>query len=108
MSIECRMANTYTQLYVQVVFAVEARQCLIAREHKEELHKTKRFQRRKTILDCDDFAAFARFCKSERVPHSPLRCNWPPRVKAIFSLFAGDRRLSILSPQSRAVTATGL
>lgn len=33
------MANTYTQLYVQIVFAVEARQCLIARERKEELHK---------------------------------------------------------------------
>ena len=33
------MANTYTQIYLQVVFAVEARQCLIQRENKEELHK---------------------------------------------------------------------
>ena len=33
------MANTYTQIYLQVVFAVEARQCLIRREFKEELHK---------------------------------------------------------------------
>ena len=33
------MANTYTQIYLQVVFAVEARQCLIRRECKEELHK---------------------------------------------------------------------
>jgi len=33
------MANTYTQIYLQVVFAVEARQYLIARENKEELHK---------------------------------------------------------------------
>jgi putative transposase len=33
------MANTYTQIYIQVVFAVEARQYLIRREHKEELQK---------------------------------------------------------------------
>jgi REP element-mobilizing transposase RayT len=33
------VANTFTQIYVQIVFAVEARQCLIARERKEELHK---------------------------------------------------------------------
>lgn len=33
------MANTYTQLYVQIVFAVEARQNLIRREHQEELHR---------------------------------------------------------------------
>ena len=33
------MANTYTQIYIQVVFAVEGRQNLIRREHKEELDK---------------------------------------------------------------------
>jgi putative transposase len=33
------MANTYTQIYIQVVFAVEARQNLIRPERKEELHK---------------------------------------------------------------------
>ena len=33
------MANTYSQIYIQIVFAVEARQCLIRPEHKEELHK---------------------------------------------------------------------
>jgi putative transposase len=33
------MANTYTQLYVHVVFAVEGRQNLIALEHNEELQK---------------------------------------------------------------------
>ena len=33
------MANAYTQIYIQVVFAVEWRQCLIAPEHKEDLHK---------------------------------------------------------------------
>lgn len=34
-----RMANTYTQIYVQIVFAVQGRQNLIAPERKEELHK---------------------------------------------------------------------
>jgi putative transposase len=33
------MANTYTQIYVQVVFAVSGRQCLIQKEHKEEIYK---------------------------------------------------------------------
>ncbi len=33
------MANTYTQIYLQVVFAVSGRQSLLSREHKEELHK---------------------------------------------------------------------
>jgi hypothetical protein len=34
-----RMANTYTQLYVQIVFAVEGRQNLISPDRKEELHR---------------------------------------------------------------------
>jgi putative transposase len=33
------MANTYTQIYIQIVFAVSARQCLIAKSFKEELYK---------------------------------------------------------------------
>jgi len=33
------MANTYTQIYIQIVFAVQARQCLIQRQKKERLHK---------------------------------------------------------------------
>ncbi|GAB3906171.1 hypothetical protein GCM10028803_38120 [Larkinella knui] len=33
------MADTYTQLYVQIVFAVKGRQNLIPRQHKEELHR---------------------------------------------------------------------
>ena len=33
------MANTYSQIYIQVVFAVAARQCLIRKQNKEELHK---------------------------------------------------------------------
>ncbi len=33
------MANTFYQIYLQFVFAVKGRQSLIAKEHKEELHK---------------------------------------------------------------------
>ena len=33
------MANTFTQIYIQVVFAVEWRQALISRDNREELHK---------------------------------------------------------------------
>ena len=33
------MANTYTQIYIQTVFAVENRTSLIHKEWKEELHK---------------------------------------------------------------------
>lgn len=33
------MANTYTQLYIQIVFAVKGRQNLILKQHREELNK---------------------------------------------------------------------
>ena len=33
------MANTFTQIYIQTVFAVQWRQALVPKEHKEELHK---------------------------------------------------------------------
>src|SRR5688572_30585856 len=33
------MANTYTQIYIHLVFAVKDRASLIAKEHKEEIHK---------------------------------------------------------------------
>jgi putative transposase len=33
------MANTYTQIYIHVVFAVQGRQSLISREHDDELQK---------------------------------------------------------------------
>lgn len=33
------MANTFSRIYLQFVFAVQYRQCLIPKEHKEELHK---------------------------------------------------------------------
>jgi REP element-mobilizing transposase RayT len=33
------MANTYTQIYIHIVFSVQERQNLIRKEYKEELHK---------------------------------------------------------------------
>ena len=33
------MANTYTQIYIQIVFAVEHRNSLIPKQHKDELHQ---------------------------------------------------------------------
>lgn len=33
------MANTYTQIYIQIVFAVKGRQNLISKENREELHQ---------------------------------------------------------------------
>lgn len=33
------MANTYTQIYIQIVFAVKGGQNLISKENREELHK---------------------------------------------------------------------
>jgi len=33
------MANTYTQIYIHTIFAVEGRQSLIPKAHKEELYK---------------------------------------------------------------------
>jgi putative transposase len=33
------MANTYTQIYLHVVFAVSGRACIIGPDHKQELQK---------------------------------------------------------------------
>ncbi len=33
------MANTYSQIYIQIVFVVQGRQNLIKKKHREELHK---------------------------------------------------------------------
>lgn len=33
------MANTFSQIYLQFVFAVKNRECLISKDNKEELHK---------------------------------------------------------------------
>ena len=54
------MANTYTQLYAQVVFAVQGRASLIPRAHAEELYKfitgvvTKRGQKLLSINGMSD------------------------------------------------------
>ena len=46
------MANTFSQIYLQFVFAVKHRQCLIHKQNKEELHKyiTGLVQNRKSKL----------------------------------------------------------
>jgi len=46
------MANTFSQIYLQFVFAVQGRQSLIPKEHKEEPHKyiTSLVQARKTKM----------------------------------------------------------
>jgi putative transposase len=33
------MPNTYSQIYIQIVFAVKCRQNLISKNHKDEIHK---------------------------------------------------------------------
>ncbi len=33
------MANTYSQIYIQIVFAVKGRENLIKKANREELHK---------------------------------------------------------------------
>ena len=33
------MANTYTQIYVQIVFTVRGRENILPKQHREELHK---------------------------------------------------------------------
>lgn len=33
------MANTFSQIYVQIVFAVKGRQCLLPSQHRESIHK---------------------------------------------------------------------
>lgn len=56
------MANTYSQIYVQVVFAVQGRNNLIPKNIREELHKyitgiiTKRDQKLLSIFCMPDHA----------------------------------------------------
>ena len=44
------MANTYSQIYIQIVFAVESRQNLIDPQHNEDLAKVH-------YWNCDEAAA---------------------------------------------------
>lgn len=54
------MANTYSQIYIQIVFAVKGRQNLISKANREELHKyitgivTKREQKMLAIFAMPD------------------------------------------------------
>lgn len=54
------MANTYSQIYIQIVFTVKGRQNLIPKSHREELHKyitgivTNRQQKLLTIFAMPD------------------------------------------------------
>ena len=36
---EVSMADTYSQIYLHIVFTVKSRQCLIPKQHKEALHQ---------------------------------------------------------------------
>ena len=54
------MANTYSQIYIQIVFTVQGRQNLIPKENREELHKyitgivTKRNQKLLSVFAMPD------------------------------------------------------
>lgn len=56
------MPNTYSQLYVQIVFTVKSRESLIAKENREELHKYIT-----GIIKGRDQKALAVFCMPDHV-----------------------------------------
>ena len=56
------MANTYTQLFVQIVFAVKGRQNLVPKEHRESLHKY--FT---AVIQKDKHEILAVFCMPDHV-----------------------------------------
>lgn len=66
------MANTFSQIYLQFVFAVKHRESLIARKHKEELHKyiTGLVQNRKCKM-------LAVHCMPD---HAHLFVGWKPTI----------------------------
>jgi putative transposase len=86
------VANTYTQIYVQVVFAVRGRQNLIAAQHREELHKYIT-----GIVQERDHKMLAIFCMPD---HLHFLAGIKPRmaisdlvrdVKSFSSAFIGER-----------------
>lgn len=86
------MANTYTQIYVQVVFAVRGRQSLIAPQHREELHKFIT-----GIVQARDHKMLAVFCMPD---HLHFLAGIKPRmaisdlvrdVKSASSAFIGEK-----------------
>ncbi|WP_132055790.1 IS200/IS605 family transposase [Pseudocnuella soli] len=56
------MANTYTQLFVHIVFAVQGRQNIIAPAHRETLHRYIT-----TVLQADGHKMLAIFCMPDHV-----------------------------------------
>ena len=66
------MANTYTQIYIQVVFAVEGRQNLIQAGHKEEIQKYAT-----GILACRNQKVLAIHCMSD---HTHILIGMTPDV----------------------------
>ena len=66
------MANTYAQIYIQIVFAVEGRQNLIKSEHKEEIQKYM-----SGILACRNQKVLAIHCMSD---HTHILIGMTPDV----------------------------
>ena len=51
------MANTYTQLFIQIIFAVKGRQALIPKQHREKLQKYMT-----AVLQNDEHKMLSIFC----------------------------------------------
>jgi hypothetical protein len=64
------MANTYTQIYIQIVFAVEGRQNLIEPRHNEELQKSLR----ESFLARNKSSSQLIICRTTCICWS----DWPP------------------------------
>jgi REP element-mobilizing transposase RayT len=89
------MANTYTQIYIQVVFAVCGRLNLLSKEHKEELHKyitgivTNQRQKLITINSMPDHAHILIGMKSDIALSDLVR-----DIKSGSSKFINERKLA--------------
>jgi putative transposase len=87
------MANTYTQIYIQFVFAVKNRQNLIAKHNKEELHKYIL-----GIVDQRDQKLLAIYCMPDHIHMfvslgpNILISNFMRDVKAGSSKFINDKK----------------
>jgi putative transposase len=85
------MPNTYTQIYVQIVFAVKGRQNLIVKQNREELHKyitgivQKRGQKMLAIFAMPDHVHILIGMKSEIAISDLVR-----DIKAISSKFINE------------------
>lgn len=88
----CFMANTYTQIYIQVVFAVSGRQSLLSTDKKEELHKyvtgiiTNQGQKLITINSMPDHVHILLGMKSDIALSALVR-----EIKASSSKFINER-----------------